>query len=146
MFAQKKFFSNFFLKFFSPFFQTGGLVDPSNNHSRLSPTQAVKLGWIDEKRANRLKDPSRVSRQIISPTTGLLISYYDTLIMSIPDHKNNLHLEAVPKSERRMRLGNAEIKAYSCASSMVSSIAASNFVSMSNGLDGSTTTINMGAF
>ena len=68
--------------------------------------------------------------------------------MSIPDYKNNLHLEAVPKHERKMRLGNAEIKAYSCASSMISSIAPSGFVMGVAGLDihGSTTTINMGAF
>lgn len=121
------------------------MVDPNNNFERISPKIAIKLGWIDEKRANRLQDPSRASRQIISPITGLLISYYDTLLTAIPDAKNSLHLEAVPKHERRMKLGNAEIKAYSCASSMISSIAPSGFYSM-RGFDGSTTTINMGAF
>jgi len=120
---------------------TGGLINPTNK-SRVEIEEAVKLGWIDQKRANRLTDPTRSTRQIVSPTTGLLISYYDALMTSIPDKNNNLQLEALPKAERQLRLGNAQIKAYSCASSVVSSVAASSFVGDYN----QNTTVNIGNF
>ena len=60
-------------------------------------------------------------------------------------------MEAVPKNERKMRLGSAEIKAYSCASSMISSIAPSQFgrvggIDGGYGYEGMTNTVNMGAF
>ena len=50
-----------------------------------------------------------------------------------------------------MRLGSAEIKAYSCASSMISSIAPSQFGRVGGmdggyGYEGMTNTVNMGAF
>ena len=120
---------------------TGGLINP-NTKSRVDVEEAVKIGWIDQKRANRLADFSRSTRQIVSPTTGLLISYYDALMTSIPDKHNNLQLEALPKAERQLRVGNAQIKAYSCASSVVSSIAASSFGDFSSPGQ----TVNMGFF
>ena len=120
---------------------TGGLINPTTK-TRVEVEEAVKIGWIDQKRANRLSDPSRSTRQIVSPTTGLLISYFDALMTSIPDKHNNLQLEALPKAERELRVGNAQIKAYSCASSVVSSIAASSFGDFSTPGQ----TVNMGFF
>lgn len=102
----------------------GGVIDIQAK-AQMSLQDAVEKGWIDARKAERLADFSRHSRQLTDPRTNMN-STYSMLLESSEMVDGICVLVAFPRKQRSLKLSSGlDVRASSLASSRASSRGAS---------------------
>ena len=104
----------------------GGIVDVETK-TQITLYDAVERGWVDPRKAERLADFSRHSRQITNPVTNMNATYAELLQNTLIDEKTGVCvLNAYPRKQRNLKLESGlNVLAASLPSSRASSRGAS---------------------
>ena len=98
----------------------GGIIDVKSGE-KISLQESIERNWIDGRKAERIADFTKHSRQLVNPLTNMNTSYASLLKQTV-QIDNLCILPALPRSKRSLKLASgANVRAASIASSRASS-------------------------